>query len=111
MNVFFLAFCKSGDAFESIVLLDCKGGFVVVVVVVVEDDDDVVKLTLLLVGLVRKDVSGVLSEGSMSSRASFSMSTSNPFILPLYSLLVPLLRSSFKLAIDDVFDELFDSTL
>lgn len=122
MNVFFLftallfkfELCAP-TCDESIVLLDCKGGLL--------DDDDtpvlvvVDKLAVDVVfdwpGLVRNDVSGVLSDGKTSSRASFSMSTSNPFILPLYSLFKLLLVIlSFRLAIDDVFDdELFDSTL
>lgn len=98
---------------ESIVLLDCKGGLL-------DDDTPVVVVDKLAVdvvldwpGLVRNEVSGVLSDGKMSSRASFSMSTSNPFILPLYSLFrLLLVMLSFRLAIDDVFDdELFDSTL
>lgn len=99
-SFFLLVCCNKRDGFESMVLLDWRGGLVVDV-----DDDDANMVSLLLL-LVLNEVRGVLRLGKISSRANFSMSTSKPFILLLYS------RSSDRFAIDDVLDdELFDSTL
>lgn len=108
MNIFFLTVTfKTLGEFESIVLLDWSGGFV--------DVDDVIVVVVVVVVVSElsfdlNDVSGAFNEGNMSSRANFSMSTSMPFILLLLYESLP--RSSFRFAMDDVFDdELFDSTL